>query len=814
MAVDQEYQRAALRRRAEARWQERRRTSPDKPSSETDTRHFIEELQIRQIELEIQLEEYLHPEAYQEGMDLRSVCFFTFDRSGRICKVNRAGAEFLGQDRENLLGHDFTEFLNEDDRPAFRAQLDKTFTGKIREKTEWQIHPKNQPQHQLLNKVWLRIEMITFPEIFECQAVAVDITGRKNAEEERDKLKESERTYRSLFDNIMNAVAHCRLIFEEGTPVDYEYLAVNPSFEKVTGLRDVVGRKVSEVIPGYCRDNPDSLQVFGKVAQTGEPAQWEHYLASLDRWFFFSIYRHAPGEIIILSENISERKRSEVQLRQLSTAVEQSPVTVMITDLVGTIEYVNPSFTRITGHTREDVLGKNPRFLKSGETSAEEYRKLWETITSGGEWRGEFHNRRRDGTLFWERAMISPIRGPSGVITHFIALKEDITAQKSLEDQFRQAQKMESVGRLAGGVAHDFNNALGVIIGHVELAMEQVNPELPIHKNLKAIFKAARHSADLTKQLLAFARKQTVMPRILNLNESIIGTLGMLHRLIGEDIFLDWKPGRNLHPVRLDPAQLDQILTNLVINARDAIAGVGSIILETRNIEDPEAFGFPPEKATVKKFVMISIHDTGQGMEKQVLDHLFEPFFTTKELGKGTGLGLATVYGIVQQNNGTIQVDSSPGEGSTFRICFPASIVNAETAPGEPIRKMGSRGSETILLVEDAEELRGLYQNFLKSRGYQVLSAGSPEEALNIARQHQGALHLLVSDIIMPEMNGRELSEQLAAIQPGIPTLFMSGYTADVLALRGVLDEGTNFLQKPFATEELAEMVRVILDRR
>ncbi|MEW5723216.1 MAG: PAS domain S-box protein, partial [Thermodesulfobacteriota bacterium] len=518
-----------------------------------------------------------------------------------------------------------------------------------------------------------------------------------------------------------------------------------------------------------------------------------------------------PRRMLGTHTDIDERKRGEEDLRKLSQAVEQSPAAVMITDPRGNIEYVNPKFTQVTGYTLEEARGQNPRFLKSGETSFEEYRELWETITSGREWHGVFHNKKKDGTLFWERVSISPIRDAAGSITHFIAVKEDITAQKVLEDQFRQAQKMESVGRLAGGVAHDFNNMLMVILGHAEMALDQVESTSPVHEDLQEILKAAQRSADLTRQLLAFARKQAVSPQVLDLNETVSGMLKMLRRLIGEDVELSWKPGLDLWPVKVDPAQVDQVLANLSVNARDAITGVGAVTIETDNVVLDEAYcqahlGFKPGG-----YAMLAVSDTGAGMDKQVLERVFEPFFTTKELGKGTGLGLATVYGIVKQNNGFINVYSEPGRGTTFKIYFPRVRVTAE-APRPAAEEKPARGDETVLLVEDEEAILDLSAGVLTRRGWTVLPARTPGEALALAEKHEGPIHLLITDVVMPEMNGKELKEKISALYPGLKTLFMSGYTADIIAHHGVLEKGVPFLQKPFSVKKLTQKVREVLD--
>jgi len=368
---------------------------------------------------------------------------------------------------------------------------------------------------------------------------------------------------------------------------------------------------------------------------------------------------------------------------------------------------------------------------------------------------------------------------------------------------------MESVGRLAGGVAHDFNNMLGVILGRADLGLLRVEPASPVHDDLLEIRKAAERSAGLTRQLLAFARRQTVAPKVLDLNATVEGLLKMMRRLIGEDIDLVWRPEARLWPVRMDASQVDQLLANLCVNARDAIAGVGRLTIETRNAvldrgDDALAEVAPGD------YVMLGVSDDGQGMAEDVLPHIFEPFFTTKE-GKGTGLGLATVYGIVKQNEGAIRVSSQPGRGSTFTIYLPR-YLGAEARPAEKAAAPAETGGhETILLVEDEGASLRVARHILESLGYTVLAAGTPREALRIAEERAGEIQLLLTDVIMPEMNGRDLAERLLARSPALKCLFVSGYTADVIAHRNVLSQGVHFLQKPFGTSELAAKVREAL---
>ena len=401
-----------------------------------------------------------------------------------------------------------------------------------------------------------------------------------------------------------------------------------------------------------------------------------------------------------------------------------------------------------------------------------------------------------------------------------LQIASDITMLKELEEervrteeQLRQAQKMESVGRLAGGVAHDFNNMLGVILGHAEMMFMGMKPENAHYTDLKEILNAARRSADLTRQLLAFARKQAAAPKVLDLNHTVEGMLKMLRRLIGEDIELIWQPDSQLGPVKIDPAQVDQILANLCVNARDAISGTGKITIKTEDVVLDQNYCAIHAGSMPGLYAMLSISDNGCGMDKETQSHLFEPFFTTKKVGEGTGLGLATVYGIVKQNEGYIDVSSKLEQGTTFSIYLPR-IQKTLKIEEETDAKTTPKGAETVLLVEDEESLLKLGKVMLERFGYKVIAAPTPLEAVALAEQYEGAIHLLVTDVVMPQMNGRELEEQIKKLRPHTKVLFMSAYTTDVIAKQGILEGDVHFLEKPFSVDSLTNKVREVLDKQ
>jgi signal transduction histidine kinase/CheY-like chemotaxis protein len=406
------------------------------------------------------------------------------------------------------------------------------------------------------------------------------------------------------------------------------------------------------------------------------------------------------------------------------------------------------------------------------------------------------------------------VAGAIGSAKLYSERKQAEEERARLQEQLVQSQKMESVGRLAGGVAHDFNNILGVIIGHADMALEQISPSESIYADLNEILKAANRSADLTRQLLAFARKQVISPRVLDLNDTVAGMLKMLQRLIGEDIHLAWLPGVNLWPVKIDPSQIDQILANLSVNARDAIAGVGKVAIETGNVTLAKASCTDYPDFIPGEYVLLAVSDNGCGMDKEIKSKLFEPFFTTKKTGKGTGLGLAMVYGIVKQNGGFIDVCSEPNQGTTLKIYLPRHEEKTEQPQADEPPEVVMRGWETVMIVEDEKALLDLSKRILEKQGYRVLATGTPDEAIRLALQHTGELHLLMTDVVMPEMNGRDLAQKLLSVNPNLKCLFTSGYTADVIAQHGVLDENVHFIQKPFSRKDLAAKVRAVLDQK
>ena len=443
------------------------------------------------------------------------------------------------------------------------------------------------------------------------------------------------------------------------------------------------------------------------------------------------IWRGKKTRVTVLLD-VSERKRAEEQLQKLSLAVDQSPASIVITDTKGNIEYVNPKFTQVTGYTLEEAVGKNPRILKSGETSPEEYKRLWEMITSGEAWRGEFHNKKKNGELFWEMASISPVKNNDNVVTNFVAVKEDITQRKRLEEHFQQAQKMESIGTLAGGIAHDFNNILGIILGHSALLDRRKENPQKLSESIKAIIRASERGSGLVKQLLTFARKTDTFFESVSVNDMIREINKLLNETFPKTITISMSLQQDLPAIVSDAGQIHQVLLNLCVNARDAMSKGGVLSISSRTVEG-ETVSSRFSKATARQYVQIEIADNGIGMDEATLQRIFEPFFTTKGPGKGTGLGLAVVFGIVEHSGGFIDVRSAPGEGSAFTLYFPIpERALEETQRAIKSAEVIAGGSETILVIEDEEMLRSLTKAILISKGYTVLTAKDGQRGLEM----------------------------------------------------------------------------------
>ncbi|HEY3442502.1 MAG TPA: PAS domain S-box protein [Paludibaculum sp.] len=852
-------------------------------------------------------------------VDNQAGVVFTASVDGTVAYASPQTERLFGCEPSAWVGRRFFDMVEAPYRDELLRHWNRVLAGEAMEPVEAEFRCSASCERR-----WVEISLA--PQRGEGgAAVAVlgtiwNLTERKAAEE---LLQRSEEQFRSVWESSADGM---RLTDGAGT-----ILRVNGAFCRLFGrnreqtegmpLKDCYslseGQRIQDT---YVSKYPNQIErMFEASVELKNGAQvWLEVSNSL-------IPR--PGGPVVLSifRDITERKATEEQLSVLVRAIEQSPASVVVTDTQGRIEYVNPKFTALTGYSAEEAFGQNPRILKSDLNQAEVYADLWRTISRGGEWQGELLNRRRDGSLFWEQASISPVKNLGGKVTHYVAVKEDITerkrvrgeleeserrfremlehmallailldsdgrvtfcndyfcsitgwtreqlmgaecfellipedirpalrkgfaphqeteiltadgrrlliawdntplrgpsgelagtasigrditSQRILEEQYRQAQKLESLGRLAGGVAHDFNNLLTVINGYSEMMLDQFHPLDPMHVKTREILRAGLRAAELTRQLLAFSRKRVIEWKVVQLNDLLAEVKRMLQRLIGEHISLELHTHAALGWVEADPGQLHQVLMNLVVNARDAMPKGGVLRIETAPLRVPESgstdWDLPPGA-----YAQLIVSDTGTGMDPEAQKHAFEPFFTTKDVDQGTGLGLATVYGIVKQHSGGIQFESRPGQGTSFRIALPVCAEGSAAAAGVP--SSPERGTESILLVEDQGEVRRLAATILRMFGYVVHEATDGIEALKLAENLQ--FDLLLSDMVMPNMSGYDLAEQLLLRHPGLRVVFMSGY-AEQEDDESPERLGASFISKPFSPEALAARIRQVLD--
>jgi PAS domain S-box-containing protein len=657
-------------------------------------------------------------------------------------------------------------------------------------------------------------------------AIYCDTSQKHRAEEA---LRESEQRYHRITEAITDYNYTVRVVDGNATEATH-----GPGCQAVTGYGEnefgndpfLWFRMVA------AEDRSKVEEQTRRILADEDPPPIEHRIIrknGIERWVRSTVVPHRDEQDVLVAydgliQDITERKQAEEALKKsemrFRELFDDAPIGYHELDTEGRITRVNRTELATLGYSAEEMLGRPVwAFIDEKEISRKAVMDKLAGILPPG-YNSERTYCRKDGTRISMLFQDVLLRDKDGKITGIRTTVQDITERNraeeekgKLEAQLLQAQKMESVGRLAGGVAHDFNNMLGVIFGHCELALEQTDPAQPLHAHLEEIRKAASRSADLTRQLLAFARKQTIDPKVLDLNETVESMLKMLRRLIGEDIHLTWHPRPNLWPVKVDPSQIDQVLANLCVNARDAISGIGKMNIETDNSVFDEEYCTTHLDFTPGEYVRLAVSDNGCGMDKETLSHLFEPFFTTKEKGKGTGLGLATVYGIVKQNSGFINVYSEPDQGTTFKIYLPRYAGKIAQPRAEGPVEAAERGQETILVVEDEPAILDITTKILEKQGYSVLAANNPGDAMRLARDHTGELHLLMTDVVMPGMNGRDLAQKMRSLHPDLKCLYSSGYTADVIVHHGVLEEGVFFIQKPFSRKDLAAKIREILDR-
>lgn len=734
---------------------------------------------------------------------------FITDPTGCLIAVNDRGNELLGYSGAEMIGKHMSDFVHPDDLAREAIPMDELARGQIIKK-----------ERRLLHKdggfvfVENRFRMLAGGNII---GITIDITQRKQAEES---LKKSEKKYRELYEHMHDGSA---AVNSDGIVMEF-----NQSFQHLLGYdaEEIYSLSFKDITPEKWH-GPEKKILDEQVMKRGYSDLYEkEYIAKDGRVFPVELTTYlvrddsgAPEGFWAVVRDITERKQAEDAVRRemmfSENIINSLPGVFYMYDDANRLMRWNKRLEQDTGYPPDKLSGINVLEFFADEQKPYIMSRM-ELVFTKGESFAEAPLLTRDGrqipyfftgrkvTLDGRRFMI-------GLGLDITGHQQMMAEKEILQEQLHQAQKMESMGRLAGGVAHDFNNMLSAILGQAELSMMDRHLPDQIHGSFKVIKESALRSANLVRQLLTFARKQTVTPHVLNLNKSVAGMLKMLHRLIGENIEIVCLPGADLWPVKIDPSQIDQLLVNLCINARDAITGVGKITIETRNsVFDASCCAASPN-FKCGEFVMLSVSDNGSGMSPEVLDNLFEPFFTTKAVGKGTGLGLATVYEIIKQNEGFIDVRSDLANGSTLRLYLPRFTgETAEIMPAETEKMPKGRG-ETVLMVEDEAMILDVSRKMLEMLNYTVLVAPAPGEALRLARIHETELNLLITDVIMPEMNGRDLAKKMRKTKPDLKCLFISGYTSDVIGNHNVLEKGIKFLQKPFSMKDLASKVHQVL---
>ncbi|NLH49523.1 MAG: PAS domain S-box protein [Myxococcales bacterium] len=752
---------------------------------------------------------------FQMSLDL--VCIADIN-TATFLKINPAFQDVLGYSEADLLGRPFLEFIHPDDVAKTIEVIERELKAGRRV-----VHFEN--RYRAADGVYHHLEWTSHPKAEQgiTFAVARDITDRIQAEKA---LRESEVRFKGLVEQSPFSI---QIMDETGKTIQ-----VNQEWERLWGAT------LDDLEKYNMLEDPQLAEVgilpFIKQAFAGESVVLPAVEYSAEkilgkgctRWVQARAFpvRDEAGkirEVTLVHEDITDRKRVEEALREsekrFRLLVQNSNDVIQILDRYGIPIYTSDQITRLLGYSPEELNGVSA----FDGIHPDDLPMIRDTFAKGLQVPGavrkaEYRYRHKNGNwVHLETIGSNLLHDPAvqGIVLNIRDISERAKAdqeQRKLQDQLQQAMKMEAVGRLAGGVAHDFNNLLTGISGNVQLALLDLKPNDPLAETLAEIGKAAESAGALTRQLLAFSRKQLIEPRVLDLNELISSMHKMLGRLIGEDIELRIILGEGLDAVKIDPGQFEQILVNLAINARDAMPDGGNLLIETAGVELDEEYCRAHSYPRAGKCVMLAVSDTGFGMSEETKAHLFEPFFTTKEKGKGTGLGLATIYGAVKQAGGNIEVYSEEGRGTTFKIYLPRIEEKAEKLERDGLPREIPGGDETVFLVEDEELVRKLAIKVLKRLGYKTLHADSGGDALVIAEQYPAPIHLLLTDVVMPGINGRQLAERFAKIHPETRVLFSSGYTEDIIAHHGMIDKGLHFIGKPYAPRALAKAIRKVLD--
>jgi PAS domain S-box-containing protein len=729
---------------------------------------------------------------------------------GEIVFLNPTGVSLLGgETEEQLIGKPIIEIIHPDGLEKAQSRIKRMMAG------ERGLYPA-EDVYLKLDGTSTNVEVMATPLQYECkravQVIFTDITERKKTEEQ---LRRSEENYLKLFQDAPLMYVITRN--EQGIPFISD---CNKLFLNSVGFarEEVIGKPLADF---YSPESQARLLDGGGYARAlaGEYVMGERQLLTRDgrliQTFLYTMPEtdysgHVTGTRSMFVDVTAERKAEETQ-RRLATAIDQATEGVIITNTEGTIHYVNPAISRMTGYSKEELRGANPRILKSEEHDSIFYAQLWATIKSGKIWSGRFINRKKNGQLYYEDSTISPVKDTSGAIVNFVAVKRDITEHLELSKQLFQAQKMEAIGTLAGGVAHDFNNLLQAVLGYSELMLQRKKEEEPDYADLQKIYQAGKRGADLVKSLMTFSRKVDTKHVPVDLNQEITSVRSLLSRTIPKTININLHLKGNLESIEADPSQISQVLMNLGVNARDAMPDGGTLTIETTNIQMDEEYCKSHLEAKPGNYVVLTFSDTGQGMDKETLSHIFEPFFTTKEIGKGTGLGLATVYGIVKQHGGQIKCYSELGLGTTFTIYLPAIQVEQDSqAP--TVETTIPRGTETVLLVDDEDDIRDLGATLISQFGYKVITANNGKEALEAFQREGNCISLIILDLIMPEMDGRKCLEEILRVNPNAKVIVASGHSESGSANNVMAAGARGFIQKPYNMRQLLTTIREILD--
>ncbi|MBW2345447.1 MAG: PAS domain S-box protein [Deltaproteobacteria bacterium] len=763
---------------------------------------IIDITERKRMEDELRKSEEKFSKAFRSSPDW--VCISTLDE-GRYLDVNDAYCRGTGWSMEEVMGHTSTEiglWDNTHDRIEAVEILSKE--GRLRNK-EVTFRHKNGMK---IAALW-SADMIQLGSENCLISIVTDITERKRAEE---KVEESEARYRSVFENAGTAT----VIMEEDRVISM----ANPEFEKLSGYsrEEVEGQMTwtEFVVP---EDLERMRQYHRERREKGEKAPTEYEFRFIDREGDIKhIYNKVAvipgtGKSVASLTDMTTRKRAEMELVRLNTAIEQAAETIVITDTEGTIQYVNPAFERITGYTKEEALGENPRILKSGKHDKGFYKALWDTITRGKIWSGRFTNRKKDGTLYEEEATISPVLDSSGEPINYVAVKRDVTNELRMEKQFRQAQKMEAIGTLAGGIAHDFNNILGSVIGYTELADLDLPDGVKAKYNLKAVLKACDRAKDLVNQILAFSRQSEEKRRPIQIAPIVKEALKLLRATLPANIEIRRQVKEDMAIVEADSTKIHQVLMNLCTNAAHAMQGKSGVLeVSLKNVQLDADVVLRHKGLAPGPYLLLTVSDTGHGMTPDMVERIFDPYFTTKDKGVGTGMGLAVVHGIVRGYGGAIEVQSEIGEGSTFHVYLP--VVEREATKEPEILESLPAGNENILFIDDEPGLVDIGRQMLQRLGYEVVTRTSSIEALELFRTKPDSFDLVITDMTMPQMTGDKLAGEFIKLRPNIPIILCTGYSAYISEEKAKNMGIRAFAMKPLVLRDLAKTVRKVLDEK